>query len=157
MSDPIDLHCHSTVSDGMRSPQELVTYAAEQGIKVLALTDHDNLGGLAIARQTAERYKMQFIDGVEISVTWKKRTIHIVGLKIDPNNVALNSALNQVYADRDLRAQQMGEGLAKVGIFGAYEAAKNIAKQNVITRVHFARFLVESGHAKDTKSVFKNF
>ena len=157
MSDPIDLHCHSTVSDGMRSPQELVTYAAEQGIKVLALTDHDNLGGLAIARQTAERYNMQFIDGVEISVTWKKRTIHIVGLKIDPNNVALNSALNQVYADRDLRAQQMGEGLAKVGIFGAYEAAKNIAKQNVITRVHFARFLVESGHAKDTKSVFKKF
>lgn len=157
MSHLIDLHCHSTVSDGTRSPQDLVAYAAEQGIKVLALTDHDNLGGLSVARQTAESLNMQFIDGVEISVTWKKRTIHIVGLKIDPNNAALNNALNLVYADRDQRAQQMGEGLAKVGILGAYEGAKMIAKQNVITRVHFARFLVENGHAKDTKSVFKKF
>lgn len=157
MSHQIDLHCHSTVSDGLRSPQDLVAYAAEQGIKVLALTDHDNLGGLAIARKTAALYDMQFVDGVEISVTWKKRTLHIVGLKIDPKNAALNVALDQVYADRDARARQIGESLAKVGIFDAYEGAKEIAKQNIITRVHFARFLVEKGHAKDTKSVFKKF
>lgn len=157
MSHQIDLHCHSTVSDGMRTPQDLVAYAAEQGIKVLALTDHDNLGGLAIAKETAALYDMQFINGVEISVTWKKRTLHIVGLKIDPENAALNSALDQVYADRDARARQISEGLAKVGILDAYEGAKEIAKQNIITRVHFARFLVENGHAKDTKSVFKKF
>ncbi len=157
MSHLIDLHCHSTVSDGLRSPQELVAYAAEQGIKILALTDHDNLGGLAIARQAANTHGIQFINGVEISVTWKKRTLHIVGLKIDPENAALNVALDQVYADRDARARQIGESLAKVGILDAYEGAKEIAKQNIITRVHFARFLVENGHAKDTKSVFKKF
>lgn len=157
MSHQIDLHCHSTVSDGLRSPQELVAYAAERGIKILALTDHDNLGGLAIARQAANAHGIQFINGVEISVTWKKRTLHIVGLKIDPENAALNVALDQVYADRDARARQIGESLAKVGIMDAYEGAKEIAKQNIITRVHFARFLVENGHAKDTKSVFKKF
>ncbi|MGB4813063.1 MAG: 3',5'-nucleoside bisphosphate phosphatase [Methylophilaceae bacterium] len=157
MSLQIDLHCHSTISDGLLSPQELVAYAANQGVKVLALTDHDNVGGLKLAKQTANSLGIQFINGVEISVTWKKRTLHIVGLKIDPENIALNQALNQVYADRDARAKEMGEGLAKVGIHDAYAGAKAIAKQNVITRVHFARFLVEKGHAKDTKSVFKKF
>jgi hypothetical protein len=157
MSLQIDLHCHSTISDGLLTPQELVAYAAEQGVKVLALTDHDNIDGLSIAKEAAALHGIQFINGVEISVTWKKRTLHIVGLKIDPENAALKQALNQVYCDRDARAREIGEGLAKVGIHQAYEGAKAIAKQNVITRVHFARFLVEIGHAKDTKSVFKKF
>lgn len=157
MSLQIDLHCHSTVSDGLLSPEALVAHAAQQGVQVLALTDHDNLGGLALARQAANVHGIAFVDGVEISVTWKKRTIHIVGLKIDPNNQQLNQTLNQVKIDRETRAKEMGEGLAKVGIHGAYEGAQAIAKQNIITRVHFARFLVENGHAKDTKSVFKKF
>ncbi len=157
MSQQIDLHCHSTISDGLLSPQDLVAHAASHGIKVLALTDHDDVRGLSIARKTAQLYDLQLINGVEISVTWKKRTLHIVGLKIDPENPALNHALNQVHLDRDMRAQQMGESLAKAGILGAYEGAKAIAKQSIITRIHFARYLVENGHAKDTKSVFKKF
>lgn len=152
-----DLHCHSTVSDGLLSPPELVAHAAKRGVKVLALTDHDDLGGLHIAREAALQHDIQFINGVEISVTWKRRTLHIVGLKVDANNVALKAALDGVRIGRDERAQEMGADLARVGIHGAYEGAKALAKQSIITRTHFARFLVDNGHAKDTKSVFKKY
>jgi predicted metal-dependent phosphoesterase TrpH len=152
-----DLHCHSTVSDGLLSPPELVAYAANRGVKVLALTDHDDMSGLKAARKEALKHDIKFINGVEISVTWKRRTLHIVGLKVDENNLALKTALNAVRTGRDERAQEMGADLAKVGIHGAYEGAKTLAQQSIITRTHFARFLVENGHAKDTKSVFKRY
>lgn len=152
-----DLHCHSTVSDGLLSPAELVAHATKRGVKVLALTDHDDLGGLQAAREAALEHGIQFINGVEISVTWKRRTLHIVGLKVDIHNVPLKAALDKVRTGRDERAQQMGADLARVGIHGAYEGAKALAKQSIITRTHFARFLVDNGHAKDTKSVFKKY
>ncbi len=152
-----DLHCHSTVSDGLFSPPDLVAYAAKQGVKVLALTDHDDIGGLEAARQAALEHGIQFINGVEISVTWKKRTLHIVGLKVDAHNVALKTALDLVRKGRDERAQQMGADLARTGISGAYEGAKALAGQSIITRTHFARFLVEHGHAKDNNAVFKKY
>jgi hypothetical protein len=157
MAAQIDLHCHSTVSDGLFSPPDLVAYAAKRGVKVLALTDHDDMGGLQAAREAALKHDIQFINGVEISVTWKRRTLHIVGLKVDANNVALKMALDKVRVGRDERAQEMGEDLARAGIHGAYEGAKALAAQSIITRTHFARFLVENGHAKDTKSVFKKY
>jgi hypothetical protein len=157
MAAQIDLHCHSTVSDGLFSPPDLVAYAAKRGVKVLALTDHDDMGGLQAAREAALKHDIQFINGVEISVTWKRRTLHIVGLKVDANNVALKTALDKVRIGRDERAQEMGEDLARAGIHGAYEGAKALAAQSIITRTHFARFLVENGHAKDTKSVFKKY
>jgi 3',5'-nucleoside bisphosphate phosphatase len=153
----IDLHCHSTVSDGLFSPPDLVAYAAKRGVKVLALTDHDDISGLQAARQAALDHNIQFINGVEISVTWKRRTLHIVGLKVDAGNAALKTALDKVRIGRDERAQEMGEDLARAGIHGAYEGAKALAAQSIITRTHFARFLVENGHAKDTKSVFKKY
>ena len=152
-----DLHCHSTVSDGLLSPPELVAHAAKRGVKVLALTDHDDLGGLQAAREAALLHGIQFINGVEISVTWKRRTLHIVGLKVDIHNAPLKAALDKVRIGRDERAQEMGADLARVGIHGAYEGAKLLAKQSIITRTHFARFLVANGHAKDTKSVFKKY
>ena len=152
-----DLHCHSTVSDGLLSPPDLVAHAAKRGVKVLALTDHDDLGGLQAAREAALQHGIQFVNGVEISVTWKRRTLHIVGLKIDINNGPLKIALDKVRIGRDERAQEMGADLARVGIHGAYEGAKSLAKQSIITRTHFARFLVNNGHAKDTKSVFKKY
>ena len=152
-----DLHCHSTVSDGLLSPPDLVAHAAKRGVKVLALTDHDDLGGLQAAREAALQHGIQFVNGVEISVTWKRRTLHIVGLKIDINNAPLKTALDKVRIGRDERAQEMGADLARVGIHGAYEGAKSLAKQSIITRTHFARFLVNNGHAKDTKSVFKKY
>lgn len=157
MSQAIDLHCHSTVSDGLLTPEELVLNAHRCGVKVLALTDHDDLGGLSIAREVAEAHDIHFINGVEISVTWKKRTLHIVGLKVDPKNEQLKKELAQVRLDRDQRALEIAEGLAKVGIHGAYEAAKAFAGEAILTRMHFAHFLVENGHAKNTKSVFKKY
>ena len=152
-----DLHSHSNISDGLLSPAELVAHAAEHGVNVLALTDHDDLSGLALAQEAATLHGIQLINGVEISVTWKKRTLHIVGLNIDPEFLALKTALAQVRIARDLRAQQMGEALAKVGILNAYAGAKLLAKQSIMTRVHFARFLVANGYAKDTKAVFKKY
>ena len=153
----IDLHCHSTVSDGLLSPADLVAHAAKSGVKVLALTDHDDVSGLAAARQAATEHGIHFVNGVEISATWKKRTLHIVGLKFDAENVALKTALDKVRIDRDERAKEMAVGLAKAGIGGAYEGAKAIAKQSILTRSHFAQFLAKNGHAKDVKSVFKKF
>ena len=153
----IDLHCHSTVSDGLLSPADLVAHAAKSGVKVLALTDHDDVSGLAAARQAATEHGIHFVNGVEISATWKKRTLHIVGLKFDAENVALKTALDKVRIGRDERAKEMAVGLAKAGIGGAYEGAKAIAKQSILTRSHFAQFLAKNGHAKDVKSVFKKF
>ena len=157
MAAQIDLHCHSTISDGLLSPQDLVAHAAKSGVKVLALTDHDDVGGLQAAREAALQHGVHFINGVEISATWKKRTLHIVGLKIDAENAALKTALDKVRIGRDERAQEMATGLAKAGIEGAYEGANAIAKQSILTRSHFAQFLVQSGHAKDVKTVFKKF
>lgn len=157
MAAQIDLHCHSTISDGLLAPQDIVALAAKSGIKVMALTDHDDITGLSIARNAALEHGIHFVNGVEISVTWKKRTLHIVGLKFDAENEALKNALAAVRIGRDERAVQMAEGLAKVGIAGAYEGAKEIAKHSILTRSHFAQFLAKNGHAKDVKSVFKKY
>jgi len=157
MAAQIDLHCHSTISDGALSPQDLVAHAAKSGVKVLALTDHDDMGGLQAARKASSEHDISFINGVEISATWKRRTLHIVGLKIDSENSALKTALDKVRIGRDERAQEMAAGLAKIGIHGAYEGAVAIANQSILTRSHFAQFLVQSGHAKDVRTVFKKF
>lgn len=153
----IDLHCHSTISDGLYSPEELVAYAHAQGVKVLALTDHDDMGGLSRARKAAEQHGMQFINGVEISVTWKRRTLHIVGLKVNPDYAPLKTALDAVKQGRLDRAKLMAEGLEKVGIEGSFEGAQAIAGNSIMTRSHFARFLVEAGYVKDVKTVFKKY
>ena len=105
----IDLHCHSIYSDGTLTPAELAARAAERGVKTLALTDHDELEGLAEARHVAELHGMNFIDGVEISVSWRKHTLHIVGLKIDPSYPPLVAGLQQVRSGRGARAQKMAE------------------------------------------------
>ncbi|MBF5039235.1 PHP domain-containing protein [Methylophilus sp. 13] len=157
MSVPIDLHCHSTLSDGLLSPEELVAHAASKGVRVLALTDHDEVGGLARARIAAEQHGITLVNGVEISVTWKKRTLHIVGLRIDASDPQLITTFQQVHAARDVRARQMAEGLAKAGVAGAYEGAKQIAGNSVMTRSHFAQFIVKQGHSKNIKSVFKKY
>lgn len=157
MSVPIDLHCHSTMSDGLLTPEALVTHAASKGVRVLALTDHDEVSGLARARAAAEQIGMTFIDGVEVSVTWRKRTLHVVGLKVNPQDPALLAAFAKVREGRDNRARQIAEGLAKAGIAEAYEGARAISGNSVMTRSHFAQFMVKQGHAKNMKSVFKKY
>ncbi|HEY9277923.1 MAG TPA: 3',5'-nucleoside bisphosphate phosphatase [Methylotenera sp.] len=153
----IDLHSHSNISDGLLSPSELVEHAVNNGVRVLALTDHDDLGGLTEARQAAAQHGIRLINGVEISVTWKKRTLHIVGLNVDPDNAALQAGLAAVRSGRLERARQMGLSLEKSGIHGGFEAASSYAQQSILTRMHFARFLVDRGYAKDPKAVFKKY
>ena len=153
----IDLHCHSTVSDGVLTPTEIVNHAAEKGVRVLALTDHDDVAGLATARAVADAHGMQFINGVEISVTWRHRTLHIVGLKINPEYAPLVEGLANIRAGRHTRAEGMAQALEKVGIHGALEGAYEYSKGGIISRTHFARFLIEKGYAKDTKAVFKRY
>ena len=153
----IDLHSHSNISDGLYSPTELVQYAASNGVTTLALTDHDDVGGLAEARQAAAQHGIHFVNGVEISVTWKKRTLHIVGLHINPLDTLLVNSLASVKQGRVERAKKMALGLEKVGIHGSFEAASTYANQSILTRMHFARFLAEHQYAKDAKSVFKKY
>ena len=153
----IDLHTHSNISDGLLTPTELVEHAANSGVRVLALTDHDDISGLAEARQIAEQHGIRLINGVEISVTWKKRTLHIVGLNINPADEALRAGLSAVRFSRLERARQMALGLEKAGIQGSFEAASAFAQQSILTRMHFARFLVETGVCKDTSEVFRKY
>ena len=153
----IDLHTHSNISDGLLTPTQLVEHAANSGVRVLALTDHDDIGGLAEAGQVAAQHGIRLINGVEISVTWKKRTLHIVGLNINPHDEALKAGLSAVRLSRLERARQMAFGLEKSGIQGSFEAASVLAQQSILTRMHFARFLVEQGYAKDPKAVFKKY
>ncbi len=153
----IDLHSHSNISDGLLGPVELVEHAAMHRVDVLALTDHDDTSGLEIAEIEAKRWNMQLIKGVEISVTWKKRTLHIIGLKIDPEYPPLKNGLAKIREGRHVRAAGMAAGLDKVGITGSLEGAYEYAKEGIISRTHFARFLVNNGVAKDNKAVFKNY
>ena len=153
----IDLHTHSTASDGTLSPTELVQHAASAGIRHLALTDHDSVSGINEAQAAADQLGIQLIHGLELSVTWSKRTLHIVALNVDIHNVKLNAALTEVLTARQSRAQFMAERLAQHGIEGALEGAQRHAKSTLIGRLHFAKFLVETGHAKDIRQVFKRF
>lgn len=153
-----DLHCHSNVSDGTLTPAELVARAAGRGVKVLALTDHDDTDGLDEARAATALHGMGFINGVEISVSWRSHTLHIVGLDIDPAYPPLAEGLGSVRSGRGERAQQMADALAKAGIGGTLQGAyRYAANPNIIGRTHFARYLVEAGHCKDVKSVFNRY
>jgi predicted metal-dependent phosphoesterase TrpH len=153
-----DLHCHSTVSDGTLAPADVVRRAAANGVDVLALTDHDETGGLEAARSAAAEHGIRLIPGVEISVSWGGVTIHVLGLGIDAANAALAAGLQRTRSSRYVRAQKMADELAAVGIPGAMEGALAYAENpGLVGRTHFARFLVERGHAKDVGSVFKRY
>ncbi len=153
----IDLHCHSTVSDGLLTPTQLVEHAAARGVRVLALTDHDDVGGLDEARQAAAEKDIRFINGVEISVSWRGQTLHIVGLGIDPEYPPLVQALAAIRDGRIVRARNIAAQLDKFSIHGSLEGASAYAGSGLIGRLHFARFLVHQGYAKDVKAVFKKY
>jgi len=152
-----DLHSHSTASDGSLEPSQLVARAIDKGVDVLALTDHDGTEGIAAAQQAAQGTDLRLIAGVEISVTWAKGTVHIVGLNIDPENDVLQQGLTSMRDFRVGRAEQMATRLEKAGIYGALEGAKKYASEVMLGRLHFAKFLVEQGHAKDITDVFKRY
>jgi predicted metal-dependent phosphoesterase TrpH len=153
-----DLHCHSTVSDGQLAPADVARRAQANGVTLWALTDHDELGGQTEARQTAEQLGMRYLSGVEISVTWASRTVHIVGLNVDPACQALIDGLARTRDGRAARAEAIGELLATMGVPNAYEGAlKYVSNPDMISRTHFARFMVESGYAASTQDVFTRY
>lgn len=152
-----DLHTHTTASDGFLSPSELVAHARECGTEVLAVTDHDITDGIAEAMAAARDAGIGFVPGIELSVTWEHQTIHIVGLHIDPDNELLQAGIQQIQEHRNWRAEEMDRKLEKAGIPGALEAVKRLAGGKILSRTHFAKFLVEQGHARDMKQVFKKF
>lgn len=153
-----DLHCHSNVSDGALPPAEVARRAASSGVQVWALTDHDQLGGLAQAREAARAEGMHFIDGVEISVTWRGSTVHVVGLRIDPANETLALGLARVRSGRIERAKRMARELEEAGIDGTFEGALRHAENPaMVSRTHFARFLAEIGAVEDLKDAFRKY
>ncbi len=153
-----DLHCHSVVSDGTLTPEALAARAKANGVQLWALTDHDEVGGQDRAMAAAKALDMKYLTGVEISITFAGKTIHIVGLGFDHKNPALVQGLYNTRGGRSERAKEMSEGLAKVGIHGAYEGSlKYVGNPELISRTHFARFLVETGVCKDTSEVFRKY
>ena len=153
-----DLHCHSVVSDGTLTPEVLAGRAKANGVELWALTDHAEIGGQQRARAAAQAIGLPYLSGVEVSVTFAGETVHIVGLGVDEEDTQLKQGLWRTRGGRDVRAQEMSEELAKVGIQHAYEGAlKYAGNPQLISRTHFARFLVETGVCKDTPEVFRRF
>lgn len=153
-----DLHCHSTRSDGLLTPAGVMRRAAERGVDVIALTDHDEMVGLDEARSAARDAGIEFVEGSELSVTWAGDTVHVVALGIDPGNAELAEGLASVRNGRDARARRIGEALGQAGIPDAFQGALGyVTSERLISRTHFARFLVETGHVRDLKDAFKRF
>jgi predicted metal-dependent phosphoesterase TrpH len=153
-----DLHCHSVVSDGTLTPEELAARAAANGVELWALTDHDEIGGQHRARAAAHAHGMKYLTGTEISVTFAGETVHIVGLGFDADDPRMQQGLADTRGGRDRRAQDMADQLAQVGIRGAYEGAlRHAGNPQLISRTHFARFLVETGVCRDTSEVFRKY
>ncbi|HSV72007.1 MAG TPA: 3',5'-nucleoside bisphosphate phosphatase [Methylibium sp.] len=153
-----DLHCHSSVSDGTLEPEALAARAAANGVELWALTDHDELGGQRRARNAAHAAGMAWLAGVEVSVSFAGETVHIVGLGIDPEDDALAAGLAATRGGREQRARDMAAGLAAVGIPGAYEGAlRHVGNPQLVSRTHFARFLVETGRCASTHEVFRHY
>jgi len=154
----VDLHCHSNVSDGVLPPAAVAEHAQKAGVNVWALTDHDEVGGVAAARAAAQSLGMRFVPGVEISITWAGETVHIVGLQVDENHAGLLQGLEQTRSGRDNRGREIGRQLELAGIPGAYEGALNyVDNPALMSRTHFARFLVEQGICASVPEVFRKY
>ena len=154
----VDLHCHSTASDGLLSPADIVRRAAANDVEMLALTDHDNLDGLAEARSVAEAGGMRFVNGVEISIEWGGLQVHVLGYAFDAQAPALTAGLEQIRSGRLDRARRMAAALEQIGIAGVFEGALRYAENpTLVSRAHVARYLVEIGVSKDVRSVFENY
>lgn len=153
----VDLHSHSLCSDGLLTPTDLVSRARDKGVDVLALTDHDTIAGLEEARRAADELDLTLVPGVEVSVTWNKRVIHVVGLWVDPASRALCDGLNWQSETRASRAREMGRRLEAVGVKEAYERARDMAAGGNVTRTHFGRLLVADGIVATQNQAFDKY
>jgi len=152
-----DLHTHTTASDGELSPEALVIKAKTSGVDVLAITDHDTTEGIAAAADEASKQDIKLIPGIELSVSWRYKSFHIIGLGIDPDNKKLKTSLKETEELRQQRASEIGKKLEKIGVSNAYYEAKKLAGVHTITRSHFARVLINQGFADNTREVFKKY
>lgn len=154
-----DLHSHTTASDGLLTPAQLVLRAAEMKVTTLAITDHDTVDGLAEAQKTIDdaSLPLTLIAGIEISTLWENHEIHIVGLNVDANAPALSQLIEVQKARRQARAREIAHRLEKARIPGAWEGVNRITGGAEVTRGHFARYLVAQGYAVSTANVFKHF
>jgi predicted metal-dependent phosphoesterase TrpH len=157
MTEKYDLHCHSTVSDGVLSPTELVQRAHEQGVTALALTDHDTTAGYEEAQATASKANIQLIAGIELSASWQDKSVHIVGLGIDPYYPPLLEAIRNLQIIRLERAEKIAAKLEKKRIPGALESVTKAAGDSMITRTHFADFLVSQNHVSSQQEAFDRY
>ncbi|MGH8671033.1 MAG: PHP domain-containing protein [Burkholderiales bacterium] len=161
----VDLHSHSTISDGMLSPTELVKHAHKQGVNILALTDHDDVAGLAEARTACVAAGVTLINGTEISVTWNSHTLHLLGLRIDPDNDDLQRGLDALREGRRERATRIAAQLEKAGVKNSLVGAECYANRlrtdtschGIVSRTHFARFIVGNGYARDAAAAFQKY
>lgn len=153
-----DFHCHSIVSDGLLPPEEVARRAAGNHVDLWSLTDHDDISGIPAARAAAEESGMAFVPGVEISIEWRDLPIHIVGLGFDADNEALSTGLRGLRDGRVERARRMSDALAAIGIPDTFEGAlRFVTNPSLISRAHFARYLVSIGIAKDIPGVFQYY
>ncbi|KAB7623711.1 PHP domain-containing protein [Alkalilimnicola sp. S0819] len=154
----IDLHCHSTASDGTLAPAELVRRAAGEGVELLALTDHDTMDGVPEAAEQARREGIRLLPAAELSVDFRGRTLHVVGLNMDPDTPVLREGLARLQALRAARGEAIGRRLEqRCGLEGATEAARAVAGEAALTRSHYARALVAAGHVPDAEQAFKRY
>jgi predicted metal-dependent phosphoesterase TrpH len=154
MLEKYDLHCHSTASDGSLTPTELVLRAKNNGVTHLSLTDHDTVAGIVEAQITADSVGIKLIPGIELSVNWQNKTLHIIGLNINPDFPDLSQGIAALQITRKTRAEKIAQKLAKKNIDGALEGVKQLAGKGMITRLHFANFLVTNNHVETQQKAF---
>lgn len=153
----VDLHVHSTASDGTLTPSEVVALAKQANLSAIALTDHDTIDGISEAIEASHKYDLELIPGIEFSTFYGKREIHMVGLFIDPNNYELNNKLNELVATRNMRNEQMALNLRNNGIDVTLDALNDMFPNAIITRAHFARYMYEKGYIKDIRVAFDKY
>jgi predicted metal-dependent phosphoesterase TrpH len=149
-----DLHTHTNASDGKLSPDKLLQDAAAAGVDLLAITDHDTVAGLQ-SLTPRESGDCKLIHGIELSTTWRKIAIHVVGLNINMNNPILLAGISRQQEARHARAGIIAERLEKLGYTGVYEGAAKLAGAGGIARPHFAQYLEDSGQIKSVAEAFR--
>ena len=150
----VDLHLHSAASDGMLEPAALVAHVAACGVTLMALTDHDTVAGVEAAAAAARAHAIGFVPGVELSADWRGRTIHVLGLAIDPRSHALTRGLASQLGLREERAGRIAAKLDAAGAPGSAALAAIRARGSLPTRTHFARELVAQGAAASLQAAF---
>lgn len=153
----VDLHTHTTASDGTYTPSELVAYAIQKGLSALAITDHDTIAGLNEAFAAASGSNLELISGIEFSTEYKGKDIHIVGLNIDYKNPIFLEKLARFIDSRDIRNEKMCQLLTEQGLAVTPKQLQDRFPDSVITRAHFARFLLEKGYISQLETAFTKY